>query len=293
MTTPENNNNSRFVEIGRKASASWLDASVKGEGGDAMAVEALYIAARVCTFTAVVNEGSSAEPELVRYDFDLSDLRNEPRNADGSVDGKMKTARTVAIADRVFGLSELDNASKQRIRRATDLALYLSERHSQMDDEDYFKAVATRTVKMKHAGTEKMTTCLVVPHGAIFAPPAEDADDEEKQYYERNKDAPQTLHGRDKASLRELAKRAKPAKSTRDSNGSREKDAGKSFNDSVAFVSAIMAQAINPEAEETDLAFSEEQRVALFTLSQQIAAYFSADPLEEEEPIEEKEAANG
>jgi hypothetical protein len=294
MTDKNIQNNAAFVEIGRRAASQWLDASVKGEGGDALATHALYLAARTCTFTAVINTGSTAEPVLEHFDFELADLETDPRNADGSVDGKMKQARTVAIADKVFGLSELDNASKQRIRRALTAALYLSKRNTAMSDEDYFAAVSTRVVKVKHAGSEKMTTCLVVPYGAIYAPPAEDADDEEKQHYQRNMTAPQTLHGKDKASLNELRKRANPPKVSRDSNGAREQDAGRSFTGAVDYVSAMLAQWTNPEGE-TDVAPNKELRLKLFTLQSQIAAVFAADPLTDEEMVtpadEEKKAA--
>jgi hypothetical protein len=219
-------------------------------------------------------------------------LATDPRNNDGSVDNTMKQARTVAIADKVFGLSELDNASKQRIRRALTSALYLAKRHEAMSDDDYFKAVATRVVKTRHAGSDKMTTCLVVPYGAIYAPPAEDADEEEKANYIRNATAPQTLHGRDKASLSELRRRANPPKATRDSNGAREQDAGKSFNGALDFISAIVAQCAATDGE-CELALNSEQRIKLFALSQSIAQLFSADPLTDEEatPVEEKKAA--
>jgi hypothetical protein len=294
MTT--SNQNTLFVEIGRRAASQWLDASIKGEGGDALAALALYLAARTCTFTAIINTGSAAEPVLEHIDFELADVATDPRNADGSVDGKLKQARTVAIADKVFGVSELDNAFKQRIRRALQIALYLYERNKNMDDEKYFAAVSTRVVKMKHAGSDKMTTCLVVPYGAVFAPPAEDADEEEKQHYERNKDAPQTLHGRDKASLNELRKRANPPKATRDSNGQREQDAGRSFNTSLDFVSAIISQCVSTDPEaECEVALNREQRMKLFALSQSIAALFAADPLTDEEtaepPVEEEKKA--
>lgn len=280
----EVNPNAAFVEIGRRAASQWLDASVKGEGGDALATHALYIAARTCTFTAIINTGTAAEPVLEHIDFELLDMETDPRNNDGSVDGKLKQARTIAIADKVFGLSELDNASKQRIRRALTAALYLSKRNASMTDEQYFAAVSTRVVKVKHSGSDKMTTCLVVPYGAVYSPPAEDADDEEKQHYERNKDAPQTLHGRDKASLNELRKRANPPKEQRDSNGAREQDAGRSFVGAVDYVSAMLAQWTNPEGE-TDVAPNKELRLKLFTLQSQIAAVFAADPLTDEEMV--------
>jgi hypothetical protein len=289
-----NNLNTRFVDLGRRASAQWLDASVKGDGGDALAVEALYVAARTATFTAVVNVGTAAEPIMENHDFELLDLETDPRNGDGSVDGKLKTARVNAVADKVFGITDMDNAFKQRLRRAVQLSLYLTKRHAGMDDEAYFAAVTTRTVKVKHAGSEKMTTCLVVPYGAIYSPPAEDADEEDKASYQRNKDAAQTLHGRDKASLNELRRRANPPKATRDSNGSREQDAGRSFNQSIDFVTAIVAQCL-VENGECDVALNKEQRIKLFQLQSNIASLFVADPLSDEEQeatrVEEKQAA--
>jgi hypothetical protein len=277
-------NNTLVAEIGLKAAAAWNVASKEGDGGDALATHALYIAARVASFDALVNRGSKSEPEIETVSFDLLTYDVDPFNADGSVDMKLKAARTAAVAQHVFGLDELDNAVKQRIGRASKMALYLARKYAHLDDEEYMLQVATRTVKVSRATGSNMTTCLVVPHEAIYSPPAEDADEEDKAYYERNRMAPKTLNGKDKASLAELGKRANPPKTTRAAGEA--KDKGASLVASIDYVNAIVLQNANPDADESDIALSNELRRKLFDLSQSIAAYFAADPLDESDDID-------
>lgn len=290
MTTNQNNaalSNGmvQAQEIGRKAASNWNEAGKYGDGGDALATHALFIAFRTGMFQANVNRGTKAEPEIETVSFELNDVDSDPRNVDGSVDGKLKTARTVAIAEQVFGVVDLDNAFKQRLARCIKLALFLGRKYAHLDDEEYFKAVATRVVKVARANGGNMTTCLVVPHEAIFAEPAEDADEEDKAYYERNRMAPKTLNGKDKASLAELSRRANPPKAARAAGDN--KDKGASLVASIDFVNAIVMQNANPDADETDVALSSELRRKLFGLASNIAAYFAIDPLEDEEGSEE------
>lgn len=284
--------NSQLVsEIGRKAATAWNEAAKYGDGGDALATHALYIASRMVTFEALVNRGTKAEPEIETIAFDFLEYDVEPRNNDGTVDTKLKSARTAAIAEHVFGLVDLDNASKQRISRASKMALYLARKYADDDDETFLARVSTRQMQVQRAGGKSMTTCLVVPEGAIFAEPAEDADDEVKNRYKKMIDEPRTLNGKDKASLAELSRRANPPKATRAAGEN--KSSGASLEASIDFVTAIVLQNSNPDADESDVALSPALRRKLFVLSQQIAAYFVSDPLEDEEmPVEEKTGTN-
>lgn len=284
-------NNTLAVEIGRKASTAWNEASKYGDGGDALATHALYIAARTDTFEAIVNRGTKAEPEYETESFTLSELSNEPRNNDGSVDGKLKTARTVAIAQHVFGVEELDNAFKQRLGRAIKMAMYLANLYVADEDEDYFARVSTKTMQVSRSTGKTMTTCLVVPREALIAEPAEDADDIEKENYNNRRNEKTPLNGKDKASLAELSRRAAPKKETHKGADSKKSDQGASFVASIDFVNAIVMQNANPEADESDVALSNDARRKLFTLAQSIAAYFAIDPLEEESEEAEQVAA--
>lgn len=277
-------NNTLAIEIGRKASTAWNEASKYGDGGDAMATHALFIAYRTMTFNAQVNRGTKAEPEIEHVSFDLAEYDVDPHNNDGTVDTKLKAARTVAVAEQVFDLSDLDNASKQRISRASKMALYLARKYADDDDDTYFARVSTRSVHVQRAKGKSMTTCLVVPEGAIYAEPAEDADDEVKRRYKKMVDEPRTLNGKDKASLAELSKRANPPKATRAAGDN--KDKGATLVASIDFVTAIVMQNANPEADESDVALSNEVRRKLFKLASEIANYFTLDPMEEDETNE-------
>jgi hypothetical protein len=282
--TNVNANNTAARDIGIRAASNWNDAAKYGDGGDALATHALFIAARTMTFTALVNRGTKSEPEIEEVSFDLSDMPNDPFNKDGSVDGKLKSARTVAVAQSVFGYEELDNALKQRLARAVKMALYLSNLYASDDDETYFARVSTRQVKVTRPGGANMSTCLVVPEGAIFAAPADDADEEVRNRYVKMIDEPRTLNGKDKASLAELGRRANPPKAPAAGNkGKSTTDRGASFIGSLDYVRAIVQQNANPNAEESDVALSDEVRRKLFALAQDIASYFAIDPLEDSE----------
>jgi hypothetical protein len=281
-------NNANVSELGRKAAEQWTIAGSAGDGGDAIATHALYLAAFTMTFKAEVNRGSKAEPEIEVVEFELADVRNDPRNNDGTVDMKLKSARTVAIAETVFGISELDNAIKQRLGRAVKMALYLWDRYQK--EEDFASLVSTRTVKTRHGGRDKMTTCLVVPNEAIYPEPAEDADEEDKARYQQLRRTPKTLNGKDKASLAELGKRANPPKAQR-AAGENKTDKGATLLASIAFTRAIVQQNANSDADESEVGLSETLRRELFALAQDIAAYFAVDPMEDENEEEQKQAA--
>jgi hypothetical protein len=288
--TELNNASPLAVEIGRKAATAWNEASKYGDGGDALATHALYIASRETVFEAQVNRGSKAEPEIETESFTLSEVATEPRNNDGSVDGKLKSARTVAIAQHVFGVAELDNAFKQRQARAIKLAMYLANMYRDDDDETYYNRVSTKTMQVARATGKTMTTCLVVPREALVAAPAEDADDIEKENYNNRRNEKTPLNGKDKASLAELSRRANPPKAAIKGSDERN-DKGASFIASLDFVSAIVLQNANPEADESEVGLGNDARRKLFTLAQNIAAYFAIDPLEDDSDEEEQVAA--
>jgi hypothetical protein len=142
------------------------------------------------------------------------------------------------------------------------------------------------------ASKDKMTICLVVPEEAVFAAPAEDADDEVKARYEASRNLPRTLNGKDKASLAELGRRANPPKATGGNTGGRdEKGKEQTFVASLAFVRAIVQQNSNEQADESEVGLSEAIRRELFGLAQDIAAYFAIDPMEDEGENEQQESA--
>ncbi len=124
---------------------------------------------------------------------------------------------------------------------------------------------------------------LVVPFSAVHAEPSEDASDNAKAMHIAMSNVPTALDGKDKNSLAELGRRAKPPVAKR--AASNDKNEGASLAASIDFVAAIVAQQLNEETPESDVALSSELRRKLFNLSSQIAAYFSADPMEESEEV--------
>ena len=265
--TAINNNTANVLNIGSEAARRWTLSSTHGEAGDANAIVALVYAERMLTFTATVER--KKEDTTEQFDFSVLDLATPLYNNDGSKDTRAMAARTLALSSRLFGIEELTNAIKTRLARSIKAAVYLINALKHLSDEELQEAVCIKGGK------------LVAPYGLVKPAPAEDASDNEKIIYEAMKDKPLSLDGKDGASLAELNKRAAPPKATR-AAGENKSD-GASFNASLAFVSAIVSQQINEEADETEIALSNEQRRALFALSQHIAAYFAADPIEEEE----------
>jgi hypothetical protein len=290
--------NNPAIVIGRKAGTMWQEASKYGDGGDALATEALYQAQRMLTFHAVVHRAGEDIEE--RFEFDVTDLANPIIASNGKRDNKAMTARTVAVAEQLFGFApdtagtgknaapKLSNAMKQRIDRAADMAIYLINRHADMEDKDY---LVRRDCK------DTMTTCLVVPYGAVVPEPAKDADEDDVRRYRKLADEPQTLDGspigKIRASLAELKRRATPATDGRGGGANAPRDKGKTFLASVDFIAAVVKQQLDPNADETDIALSDDVRRKLFDLQMSIAAYFDDDPLEvkEEKKAKEKKAA--
>jgi len=265
-------NTAETFALGKEAARRWNLSSEHGEAGDANAIVALVHGQRVLTFDATVERKGSDTVES--FDFDVLSFANPYWNADGSKDTRKMAARTAALASRLFGIEEMNNAIKQRIARTVKIAIYLINALADKTDEELFEAVKLKGNK------------LVVPNELVRAVPSETASDNEKAIFEAMKGKDCVLDGKDKASIAELSRRANPPKAPRASDDSTK---GSSFNASLDYVTAIVQQQLNPDADEADIALSDEQRRKLFSLAQYVAAYFSADPLEDEE--EETKAA--
>jgi hypothetical protein len=279
--TATNNNTAETFQFGKEAARLWGLSIERGEAGDANAIMALVHAQRTVNFDATVERKDTETVE--RFEFDILSFAEPYWNNDGSKDTRKMAARTACLAERLFGISELTNAIKQRLARSLKCAIYVLNSLKDMDDEQLFAAVTLKGNK------------LVVPNELVRAEPSETASENEKAIYQAMKGRPLILDGKDKASLAELSRRANPPKQTA-RDGKDNNTSGASFVNSVKFVTAIVQQQLSEDAPEnavSDVALSDEARRDLFKLAQYIAAYFTADPLEEveEAPKEEKKAA--
>lgn len=252
------------IALGTEAARRWTLSTTHGEAGDSNAIVALVHAQRVIDFTATVERKKEEETES--FEFDVLSFRDPYWNNDGSKDTRKMAARTSALALRLFGIDELTNAHKTRLSRCVKSAIYLLDSLSALEDDKLFEAVTLKGGK------------LVAPYGLVKPEPKEDASDNEKAIFEVMKEKPLTLDGKDDASLAQLSRRANPPSANRAAGEA--KDKGASFASSVDYVTAIVRQWNNPEGE-TDSAPNKELEAKLFALSQEIAAYFVANPVEE------------
>jgi hypothetical protein len=276
--TELNTNASETFTIAKEAARRWNLSAEHGEAGDANAIVALVHAQRVLTFDATVERKKDETAEA--FDFDILSFAEPYWNNDGSKDTRKMAARTAALASRLFGIEDVTNAVKQRLARTVKIAIYLLNSLKDMSDEQLFAAVTLKGNK------------LVVPHQLVKAEPSEDASDNEKAFFEAMRGKPMVLDGKDKASIAELSRRANPPKAGRAATSN--KADGASFNGSLKFFRAIVAQQLNT-CEEADIGLNNEQRRELFALAADIAAYFAADPMDETdiapETDEQKQAA--
>lgn len=266
--TEVNTNMSETLNLGREASRRWGLASSHGDAGDANAIVALVHAERVMTFSATVERKKEETAET--FDFNVTDLANPYYNNDGSKDTRKMSARSSALALRLFDISELTNAIKTRLARCIKVAVYLINSCSHMTDEELFAAVRIEKGK------------LSVPYGLVAEEPAEDASAKDKAVFKAMQNDTVQLDGKDGLSLAELSRRANPPKDKRAAGES--KDKGASLVASVEFVSAVVRGWNNPDGE-TDNAPSRELERQLFALSQEIASYFAANPIGDEDEI--------
>lgn len=273
--TKINTNTAETFTYGKEAARRWNLSSEHGDAGDANAIVALVHAQRVLSFDATVERKKEDTAEA--FDFDILSFAEPYWNSDGSKDTRKMSARTAALASRLFDISDVTNATKQRIARTVKCAIYILNACAAMTDEELFEAVTLKANK------------LVVPFELVRSEPSETATDNEKRVHQAMIGSPLVLDGKDKASLAELSRRANPPKANRAAGDN--KESGASFNASVKYVTAIVQQQLNTEADEADVGLNTEARRELFKLANYIAAYFSADPMEEEEV--EPVAANG
>lgn len=263
--TNVNSNMNVTLEAGKEAARLWGLSIKHGEGGDANAIAALVHAQRQITFTATVERKKEDTAET--FDFDVLSLADPYWNNDGSKDTRKMSARNAALALRLFGIEELSNAIKTRLARCVKVAVYLINSLAALTDEQLIAAVYVEKNK------------LVVPYGLVAPEPNEDASAKDKAVFAAMRNDSIALDGKDGLSLAELGKRANPPKANRAAGGN--KTDGASFGASVDFVAAIVQQQLDPNAEESDIALSDDMRRKLFSLAQSIASYFAADPLED------------
>ena len=262
-----NTNTAETFQLGKEAARRWNLSAEHGDAGDANAIVALVHAERVLSFDATVERKKDDTAES--FEFSILDFAEPYWNNDGSKDTRKMSARTAALAERLFGITELTNATKQRLARTIKCAIYLLRELAAMEDEELFAAVTLKGNK------------LVVPHQLVRNEPKEDASDNEKAIYEAMKGKPLVLDGKDKASLAELSRRANPPSDKRAAGDN--KDKGASFAGSVDYVNAIVMQQLKENADESEIGLNDELRRKLFALANNIAAYFAADPMEDEE----------
>lgn len=280
-------NNANVEAIGKEAARRWGLRDEHGSAGDANAICALVYADRTMTFTANVQRKDSVET----FDFDVKSLATPLFNNDGTKDTKAMSARTDALLLKLFGIEERTNAINTSLARCIKSAVYLIDAVAdvELDALIGFKDADGKDVP----GIVSMKAAkLVVPYGLVMKAPAEDASDNDKAVYEVMKEKPLVLDGKNGASLAELGKRANPPKAKRAAGDSdKGNDQGASFAGSLEFVRAIVQQNSNPDADESEVALSDELRRNLFALAQDIAAYFAIDPLEDAEVEGERAAA--
>jgi hypothetical protein len=289
--TDLNTNASETFQLGKEAARRWNLSAEHGEAGDANAIVALVHAQRVLTFDATVERKKDETAEA--FDFDILSFANPYWNNDGTKDTRKMAARTAALASRLFGIEDVTNAVKQRLARTVKIAIYLLNELRGMSDKELLHGYQDENGKDIAPAVTLKGNKLVVPYHLVKAEPSEDASDNEKAFFEAMRGKPLVLDGKDKASIAELSRRANPPKAERAATSN--KADGASFNGSLKFVRAIVAQQLNEQSEEADIALNSEQRRELFALAADIAAYFAADPLDETdiapETDEQKQAA--
>jgi hypothetical protein len=269
MTMTNISNTQETFQLGTEAARRWKLAGEHGDAGDANAIVALVHAQRVLNFDATVERKGKDEHDEA-FEFDILSFADPYFNNDGSRDTRKMASRTACLAERLFGITELTNAIKQRLARTIKCAIYILQQCADMTDEQLFERVTLKANK------------LVVPYELVKAEPVETASDNEKAFHAAMKGKPLVLDGRDKNSLAELSRRANPPKTpAAGANGSENK--GASFVGSLKYVTAIVQQQLSESSDESEVGLNTDARRELFRLSQYIAAYFAADPLEEEE----------
>lgn len=244
------------------AGKAWANAATQDGKGDALAIYALVTLWHDWEGAYTVDDEA--------HSFTLATYGNPLFNATGNKDNKRTNARTIALATQLFGLpldekGKLENRFASRINRAYQAARYLVAQNAAID--------------LKKGN-------LVVPFTLIEEAPGEKASEKEKAMYSAmaNQNAPMTLDGRSGMSLANLGKRA-DAWAEQQGNGKAKRgtksksDKGLSFDDAINFALRVVKDWNNPDNAESDVAPTPAIRATLFNLSEQLAAYFAADPL--------------
>jgi hypothetical protein len=296
--TPILSNTPRALTIGRQAGRDWLTADKHAEGGDARATFAMFLALNDCIrFTAVIpgKDGDVGES----HTFDLEAFGVEPKRKDGKRDSTLVSARYTAIAQEMFGLSEADNAIVQRIRRAYNMAVYISAQLDTLSEEDADKAlplVDLVTRKRARHGETVQIAFLTVPQFILFNEMDKTLklNDQQRERLTAMRLFPVELDGSSmpgvpvRQSLRAISARADTAggRGKRGNGGSDDASkANATFISAVTFLDKLTREYASPEGvPSVDL--SKARRVDLFVLQARIASIFAEQPLSDEERAE-------
>lgn len=280
---PSNNDVSA---IGAKAVERWENAETQKGAGDANGIFAVLNAHFTMTFDFVVQRKKEDTSES--YSCSILDYLNEGmwKHSDGTNDSSKKSAAVVAICQKLFGIADPTPALKQSIfRRCIPAAAYILRELPEVTElHQLLELVSLDTVEIGKTkdGLPISVEMLSLPRHLILDAPKEDASKNEKLMFEATKGVPIQLDGSQGNSIKTLAEKAAPKRAA--SAPAAKPDAGATLVTSVALVSSVLKGWNDPEAE-TELAPNNAMRTALWSLAQDLAAYFAAYPAEADEEI--------
>ena len=248
------------LENARTAGKSWGKASHETAKGDAFGTHA-GLALWNYEFNFTVDVGGDVTET---HTTSLSKMHEPLFNEDGTTSAKAIGARFRSCCVNVFGIATPDQGQEAGVRRVLKNVRYIMALDAAKD-------------------TKLNGNRLVVPYRCIVKEPDAKASENKKQEYKDLRNSPRVLDGKKGTSLRELANRASemfpanPRSATTDSKPSLEK----SLAEAVKFLNERLTTLIDPNAKEADIALSNERRLEMFALANNLAAYFAADPIEE------------
>jgi glutaredoxin len=188
-------------------------------------------------------------------------------NENGTRDNKATNARTVAICKTVFGINadEVDQSIKQRITRALEVVQYIMG-----------AGFAASDLEISKSGR------ISVPYVCLNdEPDKEEASKNELKQWEAMKGETVELDGKKGHTIAELQRRARPKPDRHATANTPNK--GAEFLASINFVRETLSRLMDEKAGDNEPAPNKEMRKQLFDLNSVLAAYFDADPMEEEE----------
>ena len=269
----DNTNTIDIAALGAKAVQSWKAGDRENGKGDSLATFALINAWATTTFVATVKAVKKSDDDEVNS-FDLAEHYNNTgcTNANGTKNVKLIAARTKAISEKVFGIADPDNAFKQRLARTLEVVanvfrLGYDETNFTLNDKNQLR----------------------VPYPLLNAEPDDKASENERNMYDMLSDSVVALDGKNKNSMAELSRQVKP-KIERSAKEGATPDKGASFLASVKFVSATITAVMGENAPDDMPAPTDEVRKEMHALFLALGDYFTADPVEDDQPTKKSAA---